>query len=89
MLYSYIISKDAIKDYFPETSSLEEYEEGGDISLSEDRFKELQEREQFLLTASNGGFGKRTSAYEYRISGRGGMGVTNMSLTKKNGSKRF
>ncbi len=64
-----------------------EYEEGGDISLSEDRFKELQEREQFLLTASNGGFGKRTSAYEYRISGRGGMGVTNMSLTKKNGGE--
>ncbi len=64
-----------------------EYEEGGDVTLSEERFKELQEKEQFLLTASNGGFGKRTSAYEYRISGRGGMGVTNMSLTRKNGGE--
>ena len=64
-----------------------EYEEGGDAPLAEERFKELQDREQFLLTASNGGFGKRTSAYEYRISGRGGMGVTNMSLTKKNGGE--
>lgn len=64
-----------------------EYEEGGDVTLSEERFKELQEKEQFLLTASNGGFGKRTSSYEYRISGRGGMGVTNMSLTKKNGGE--
>jgi DNA gyrase subunit A len=64
-----------------------EYEEGGDVALSEERFKELQDSEQFLLTASNGGFGKRTSAYEYRISGRGGMGVTNMSLTKKNGGE--
>jgi len=64
-----------------------EYEEGGDVTLPEERFKELQENEQFLLTASNGGFGKRTSAYEYRISGRGGMGVTNMSLTKKNGGE--
>jgi DNA gyrase subunit A len=59
--------------------------EGGDTQLSEERFKELQGREQFLLAVTNKGFGKRTSAYEYRLSGRGGQGVTNMSLTKKNG----
>ncbi len=65
-----------------------ENEEGtADISLSAERFKELQEREQFLLTATNGGFGKRTSAYEYRLTGRGGQGITNMSLTKKNGGE--
>lgn len=59
--------------------------EGGEGSISDERFKELQSKEQFLLTVTNKGFGKRTSAYEYRISGRGGQGVTNMSLTKKNG----
>ncbi len=59
--------------------------EGGDIQLSEERFKELQDTEQFLMTATNGGYGKRTSAYEYRVTGRGGQGVTNMNLTKKNG----
>lgn len=60
---------------------------GAEIALSPERFKELQDREQFVLTATNGGFGKRTSAYEYRVTGRGGQGITNMSLTKKNGGE--
>ena len=62
-----------------------EYEEGGAIDLSGERFKQLQEKEQFVLTVTNAGFGKRTSSYEYRVSGRGGQGITNMGLTKKNG----
>jgi DNA gyrase subunit A len=57
------------------------------LELSQDRFQELLKNEQLLLTVTNKGFGKRTSAYEYRISGRGGQGVTNMSLTKKNGGE--
>src|SRR5690606_33010243 len=61
--------------------------EGGDTQLSEERFKELQEKEQILVTVTNKGYGKRTSAYEYRVSGRGGQGVTNMGLTKKNGGR--
>lgn len=65
-----------------------EFEEGGTgVDLSEDRFKEMQANEQFLLSISVKGFGKRTSAYEYRISGRGGQGVTNMGLTEKNGAE--
>ena len=63
-----------------------EYEET-DLELSEERFRELLSKEQILLTISNKGFGKRTSAYEYRVSGRGGQGVANMSLTKKNGGE--
>ena len=62
-----------------------EMDEGGEGSISEERFNEMQAAEQFLLTVTNGGFGKRTSAYEYRVSGRGGQGVTNIGLTKKNG----
>lgn len=58
-----------------------------DVQISSERFQELLEKEQFLLTVSNKGFGKRTSAYEYRVSGRGGMGVVNMALTKKNGGE--
>lgn len=66
--------------------------EGMDIEetsyqLSQERFQELLENEQIVLTVSNKGFGKRTSAYEYRVSGRGGMGVANMSLTSKNGGE--
>lgn len=61
--------------------------EGDAATLSEERFKELQDKEQFIMTVTNGGFGKRTSAYEYRISGRGGQGVAAMTLTKKNGGE--
>ena len=64
-----------------------EFEDGANVELSEERFKELQSREEFLLTVSVKGFGKRTSAYEYRLSGRGGQGVTNMGLTAKNGGQ--
>lgn len=63
-----------------------EYEETS-LELAPERFRELLEKEQILLTVSNKGFGKRTSAYEYRVSGRGGQGVANMSLTKKNGGE--
>jgi DNA gyrase subunit A len=63
-----------------------EYEETT-LELSQERFQELLAKEQIVLTVSNKGYGKRTSAYEYRTSGRGGMGVTNMNLTKKNGGE--
>ena len=63
-----------------------EYEETN-LELSEERFREMLAKEQLLLTVTNKGFGKRTSAYEYRVSGRGGQGVTNMALTKKNGGE--
>jgi DNA gyrase subunit A len=56
-----------------------------DYVLPEDKFREMLAKEQILLTVTNKGFGKRTSAYEYRVSGRGGQGVTNMALTAKNG----
>lgn len=64
-----------------------ENEGAADISLSAERFRELQSKEQFVLTVTNGGFGKRTSAYEYRLTGRGGQGITNMGLTRKNGGE--
>ena len=58
-----------------------------DFQISQERFQELLSKEQILLTISNKGYGKRTSAYEYRVSGRGGQGVANMSLTNKNGGE--
>ena len=42
--------------------------------------------EQFILTITENGFGKRTSAYEYRITNRGGMGITNIITSKRNGN---
>ena len=42
-------------------------------------------QEQFLLTVSENGYGKRSSAYEYRVSGRGGKGIIAMTVTDRNG----
>ena len=56
-------------------------------SISEEDFAKMQADEEFLLTVTDAGFGKRSSAYEYRITNRGGSGVTNIDLAKKKGSK--
>ena len=63
-------------------------EEGSvpDISLSAERMAELEAAEEILLTVTDAGFGKRSSAYEYRVSGRGGQGIANMSLSARNGT---
>lgn len=55
------------------------------VELTTGRLSELQRSEEILLTVTNAGFGKRTSAYEYRVSGRGGLGIANINLTGKNG----
>ncbi|GFZ78632.1 DNA gyrase subunit A [Elstera cyanobacteriorum] len=55
------------------------------VNLTDDRFQELQAVEQFLLTVTERGFGKRSSAYEYRKTGRGGQGIAGMDITQKNG----
>ena len=57
-----------------------------DVTLSEERFAELEEAEEFLLTVTDGGFGKRSSAYEYRVSGRGGLGIANITLAPRTGT---
>ena len=43
--------------------------------LSDERYEELKAREQFVLTVSEKGFGKRSSSYDLRTSGRGGKGI--------------
>ena len=55
------------------------------VALSEMRLAELSAAEEFLLTVSQNGFGKRSSAYEYRVTGRGGSGIANMDITEKTG----
>jgi DNA gyrase subunit A len=50
------------------------------IALSEERFAGLAASEEFILTVSSAGFGKRTSAYEYRVTGRGGKGIEAIDL---------
>ena len=61
-------------------------EEGADaVNLTQDRLVALGAAEEFVLTVSTEGFGKRTSAYDYRRTGRGGQGLIAHDLTKKGG----
>jgi DNA gyrase subunit A len=55
------------------------------IELGEQRYVEMSEAEQFVLTVSENGMGKRTSSYNYRTTGRGGKGIVAMSITAKTG----
>lgn len=57
----------------------------GAIELGEQRYVEMSAAEQFVLTISENGYGKRTSSYEYRTTGRGGKGIVAMSVTERNG----
>ncbi len=57
----------------------------GQVSLSLERLAELGAAEEFVLTVSSEGYGKRTSAYDYRRAGRGGLGVAAHDLTKRGG----
>ncbi|MBJ65659.1 MAG: DNA gyrase subunit A [Rhodobiaceae bacterium] len=59
--------------------------EGNDIELSTERYSELAASEEIILTVASNGQGKRSSAYEYRTTNRGGKGVIGIKLTKSHG----
>ena len=60
-------------------------EKEGEPDLAPERFTELAEREEFILTVCANGYGKMSSAYEYRRTGRGGQGITNIDNIGRNG----
>ena len=53
--------------------------------LSEEHFAQMAENEQFILTITANGYGKRSSAYEYRRTNRGGKGIVNIDTSERNG----
>ncbi|MBO9622984.1 MAG: DNA gyrase subunit A [Sphingomonas sp.] len=53
--------------------------------MDDARYEELKEREQFILTVCANGYGKLSSSYEYRRTGRGGQGITNIDNIGRNG----
>ncbi len=55
-----------------------------EATLTPERYATLGAREQFVLTLSQTGFGKRSSSYEYRVTGRGGSGIVAIGMGKKN-----
>jgi DNA gyrase subunit A len=60
-------------------------EKDGECTLSAERIDELADKEQFILTITENGYGKRSSAYEYRRTNRGGQGITNIDTSERNG----
>jgi DNA gyrase subunit A len=71
------------EDVSPEAGA--EAEEAAAVELSDTRFYEMQAAEQIILTVSENGYGKRTSSYEYRTTGRGGKGIVAMAVNARNG----
>jgi len=63
-------------------------EASGAIELGEQRYVEMSAAEQFVLTVSERGYGKRSSSYEYRITGRGGKGIVAMDVRERDGTTR-
>jgi DNA gyrase subunit A len=59
--------------------------DAGDTMLDEDRYTALASYEEFILTISQNGYGKRSSSHEYRVSGRGGKGISAMIVNDRNG----
>jgi DNA gyrase subunit A len=69
----------------PEETASDDLEEVAPGGLSQERYAAMSAAEQFILTVSENGYGKRTSSHEYRITGRGGKGIVAMSVSKRNG----
>ena len=71
-------------EYLKISSSLRKNEK---INIDKDKINEFKSNEEFLLSVTDKGFGKRSSAYEYRKSNRGGLGIANMQLSQRNGNE--
>ncbi|WP_310495908.1 DNA gyrase subunit A [Sandarakinorhabdus sp.] len=87
-----VISMSILKAFGASPQEREDYlksapwkNEPGERALSETRMAQFVAGEEFILTLTNNGFGKRSSAFEYRQSGRGGQGIRNIAESDRNG----
>ena len=72
----------------PEEAAAEGEEATGAIELGEQRYVEMSAAEQFILTISERGYGKRSSSFGYRVTGRGGKGIVAMDVRERDGTMR-
>ena len=78
---------DERNEYLKVSSSIRKKEKYEMDLLSEEKLKVLKDNEEFILSVTDKGFGKRSSAFEYRKTNRGGVGIANMQLGERNGSE--
>ena len=78
---------EAAADADDDNTGMENGDDNGDdeVVLSEERTTELARLEEFILSVTENGYGKRSSAYEYRSRGRGGKGIVNIVTSERNG----
>ncbi len=69
-----------------EETASDDLEEAAAGELSQERYAAMSAAEQFILTISENGYGKRTSSHEYRITNRGGKGIVAMAVNERNGA---
>lgn len=79
------MAKAARQGVTDEPEVMEPDENGETITISNERFEELSNSEEFILTITEKGFGKRSSAYEYRTTNRGGVGFDSIITNMRNG----
>jgi DNA gyrase subunit A len=77
-----VMSLSILKGFEATTEERDAYLRG---ELSGERAREFRDAEQFILTVTANGYGKRTSAYAYRRTGRGGQGIANIETSERNG----
>jgi len=88
-----VISMSILKPFDASTQEREDYlkaaawkPEPGERVLSETRMGQFAAAEEFILTVTSNGFGKRTSAFEFRQSNRGGQGIATIADSERNGT---
>ena len=82
---AYVKMRRAMEGDEGESGDVED-EASADAAIDQERYIQMGAAEQFILTLSENGFGKRSSAYEYRVTGRGGKGITAMAVNDRNGN---
>ena len=83
-LNSIDINTDEREEYLKYSSALKRKEKRK-VSIEKNRLNTIQEKEEFLLSVTENGFGKRSSSYEYRKTRRGGQGILNIETSERNG----
>jgi DNA gyrase subunit A len=82
---AYLKMRRAVVGDAEEAAESDTEETSSAIQLSSERYVEMSAQEQVVLTVSVNGYGKRTTSYEYRTTGRGGKGIVAMSVNSRNG----
>ena len=84
MLISTDVTTEERETYLKYASSVRR-KEGKNTSIDKIRLNEIKDREEFLLSVTENGYGKRSSSYEYRTTRRGGQGIINIETSERNG----